>query len=194
MVKISLVSSNFTTWAKQIRNALRANDLFGYVDGSTTPLDPYTIVEQSKNLARHSHNLDYFLWCKVDRQLTSSIISIISPSTLPTIDEFEHVFELWQHLIHRFSSLITSHIHELKSKLISIVKNCSIADYSRHIKELGEKPTAPGRGGKSRIRCGSYGSASDPTNQPIQKSRIGVPDLYQTCQSDFGRLYANPPL
>lgn len=145
LVKIQLDHDNYITWSRQLRHALNANNLLGYVDGTIQCPDPcIAIQEEGSDRVIHTNNPAYQQWIKIDKQLLSGLMSTISISILPTIDEFDHAFELWYYIGNRFSSLSRSHIHELKTKLATTVKTGTMAEYLRTLKDLGDRLNAAG--------------------------------------------------
>lgn len=139
-VTIKLENSNYFAWKTQIENALKATDLFGYVDG-TVVIPPTHLVDSSgvKTL-----NPDLAQWNTIDRMLLSCLIATLTPSILPYIVGSEHTFPLLSKLEEKFSALSRSHVHDLRRRLFSLNKTGSMDSYLVSIKEIVQKLAAFG--------------------------------------------------
>lgn len=89
-------------------------------------------------------NTTYDQQVRVDKILTSCILSTISLVVLATMDDFATSYILWDYLMNRFSSLSRSHIHQLKTKLHCVSKTGTIGQYLAIIKDLSNKFAATG--------------------------------------------------
>ncbi|KAF7124517.1 hypothetical protein RHSIM_Rhsim12G0142100 [Rhododendron simsii] len=139
-VTIKLENSNYFAWKTQIENALKATDLFGYVDGSIE-IPASKITDSS---GHQTLNVAFTQWNTIDRMLLSCLIATLTPSILPHVVGSEHTFQLLNKLEEKFSVLSRSHIHDLRRRLYSLNKTGSMDSYIDSIKEIVQKLAASG--------------------------------------------------
>lgn len=139
-VTIRLESSNYFAWKTQVENALKANELFDFVDNSL-------IIPASHSLDTNGvkiPNPEFTNWITVDRMLLSCLIATLTPSVLPHIVGSNHTFQFWNKLEEKFNLLSRSHVHDLKRKLYSLNKTGSMDQYLDYIKGVVQKLAASG--------------------------------------------------
>lgn len=139
-VTIRLETSNYFAWKTQVENALKANNLFEFVENSIT-IPPSLITDASGNKVT---NPDFTRWTTIDRMLLSCLIATLTPSILPHIVGSEHTFQFWNKLEEKFSVRSHSHVHDLKRRLYSLNKTGSMEQYLDSIKEIVQKLAASG--------------------------------------------------
>lgn len=140
LVTIKLDSTNYLLWKTQIRNALRANGFFDFLDGSNQAPAPY-ITDASNNRV---FNPEYSKWCLIDSQLLSCLTATLSATTLPLVLGFDHSYQVWQSLESRFNSLTRTHVHEYKRRLYNITKTGTMESYIDQIKGYANRLAAAG--------------------------------------------------
>lgn len=123
-----------------MENALKANDLFCYADGSLG-IPPLFVTDTS---GTKIPNPEFEKWNVIDRMLFSCLIATLSPSVLPHIVGSTHLFELWTKLEEKFHILSRSHVHDLKRRLYSLNKTGSMEQYYDSIKEIVQRLAASG--------------------------------------------------
>lgn len=139
-VTIKLDNSNYFAWKTQVENALKATDLFGYVDGSIAiPASHVVDSTGTKTL-----NPKFAQWNTIDHMLLSCLIATLTPPILPHIVGSEHTFQLLSKLEEKFSVLSRSHVHDLRRRLFSLNKTGSMDSYIESIKEIVQKLAASG--------------------------------------------------
>lgn len=139
-VTIRLESSNYFAWKTQVENALKANDLFDFVESSVT-VPPSHVLDAS---GVKIPNPEFTKWSTIDRMLLSCLIATLTPSVLPHIVGSNHTFQFWNKLEEKFNLLSRSHVHDLKRKLYSLNKTGSIDQYLDSIKGIVQKLAASG--------------------------------------------------
>uniref|UniRef100_A0A5B7CDP5 Putative retrovirus-related Pol polyprotein n=1 Tax=Davidia involucrata TaxID=16924 RepID=A0A5B7CDP5_DAVIN len=140
LIPIKLDSTNYIIWKTLMQNTFRANQLFGYIDGSI-PCPPLEIINSSGDQLA---NPLYLQWIIIDNHLLSCITATLTPSILPHVVGFSHAFEVWFALAQRHSSLSRSHIHELKLKLMNIKKDTTMEAYLDQIKQYVDRLASAG--------------------------------------------------
>ena len=75
---------------------------------------------------------DKALWIFIDSQLLTCLMASISPQILPQVLGLDQSNRVWNNLEKRFSSLSSSHIHDLKTSLYSLKKTSTIEAYVAH--------------------------------------------------------------
>ena len=73
IITVRLDQTNYMVWQLQVKNALRANQLLEYVDGSKLQ-PPERITNDTGNVIENS---EYLEWINVDRQLVSCLNAIV---------------------------------------------------------------------------------------------------------------------
>lgn len=117
-ISVKLDNSNYFTWKTQVENALKANSLFGYADGSLETPTLHILDTTGNKIV----NPAFEEWNVIDRMLYSCLIATLSASVLPHIVGSTHLFELWTKLEEKFNVLSRSYVHDLKRRLYSLNK------------------------------------------------------------------------
>lgn len=139
-ITIRLESSNYFAWKTQVENALKANNLFDFVENSTVIPVSHVLDASGSKIP----NPEFHRWITIDRMLLSCLIATLNPSVLPHIVGSEHTFQFWNKLEEKFSLLSRSHIHDLKRRLYSLNKTGTMDQYLDSIKEIVQKLAASG--------------------------------------------------
>lgn len=105
-----------------IKLALKANNLFGYGDGSIS-CPSATVVRTTESSVSDP---DLALCKIIDSQVLSCLIATISATTLPLILGLNHAYQVWTILEQRFNSVSRAHIHDLKRQLYNISKTSTL--------------------------------------------------------------------
>lgn len=168
-ISVKLDNSNYFTWKTQVENALKANSLFEYADGSLG-IPPSYVVDTSGN---KNPNPTFEQWQIVDRMLFSCLIATLSPSVLPHIVGSTYLFQLWNKLEEKFNVLSRSHVHDLKRKLYSLNKTGTMEQYLDFIKEIVQKLAA----------SGSYVDDEELVFHTLNGLKTGFKSLKQTVRS-----------
>lgn len=101
-ITIKLESSNYFAWKSQVENALKANSLFEYADG-TIVIPPSEIQNESGNTIP---NPAFFLWQTIDRMLLSCLMATLTPSILPHVVGSLHTFHVWSKLAEKYRFIL----------------------------------------------------------------------------------------
>lgn len=134
-ITIKLDSSNYFAWKSQIENALKANNLFPYLDGSIA-IPASEIQDASGN---NISNPEFVKWQTVDLMLLSCIMATLTPSILPHVVGSNYTFQVWAKLEAKYSILSQTHMLDLKKRLYSLKKTTSMEKYLDFVKELVQK-------------------------------------------------------
>ena len=138
LVNLKLDPENYMLWQLQMRNALKANQLLGYVEGSI-PKPDAEIQDESGQLVPNPALSE---WLNIDSQLVSCLNATISSSILPQVIGLEHARDIWSHLENRYASHLRSHVHEIKLKLLNASKEGSMDSYLDFIKNCADRLAA----------------------------------------------------
>lgn len=139
-ITIKLESSNYFAWKSQVENALKANSLFEYADG-TIVIPPSEIQNESGNTIP---NPAFFLWQTIDRMLLSCLMATFTPSILPHVVGSLHIFHVWSKLAEKYSVHSQTHILDLRKRMFNLKKTTSMEKYLDSVKELVQKLEASG--------------------------------------------------
>ncbi|KAJ3708504.1 hypothetical protein LUZ61_012209 [Rhynchospora tenuis] len=99
-----LKGDNYDLWQKAMRNALRAKNKLGFIDGSVMQPADAGAPEAS-------------LWGPCNSMLVSWLFNSIDPALQPSIAYAETVKELWDDLKERFAIGNATRIHQLKADI-----------------------------------------------------------------------------
>lgn len=120
---VLLNGSNYERWAKLLRNALRAKNKLGFIDGTVTR--PKSGANELK------------LWGIVNSMLVAWILNTIEPKLRTSVSCYDTAFLLWESIRERFSVGNEPHIYELKASAAACKQeNLSVQDYFGKIKLL----------------------------------------------------------
>ncbi|KAF7127351.1 hypothetical protein RHSIM_Rhsim11G0082500 [Rhododendron simsii] len=139
-ITVKLDSSNYFAWKTQIENALTANSLFAYANGSIEVPSPETQDTSGNKIP----NPAYAKWETIDRMLMSCIIATVTPPILPHIVGSRRTCEVWSKLEEKYSSLSRTHVHDLRCRIYSLKKTTSMEQYLDSIKVLIQRLEASG--------------------------------------------------
>lgn len=139
-ITVRLESSNYFAWKSQVENALKANSLFAYADGSFEIPSPEAQDASGNTIP----NPAYSRWQTVDRMLLSCLMATLTPSILPHVVGSDHTFQIWSKLEEKYSVHSQTHILDLKRRLYNLKKTTSMEKYLDSVKELVQKLEASG--------------------------------------------------
>ncbi|KAJ3704067.1 hypothetical protein LUZ61_007772 [Rhynchospora tenuis] len=121
-----LKGENYDLWVKAMRNALRAKNKLGFVDGS---------VSKPKD-----NTVEAAVWGSCNSILVSWLFNCIDPTLQPSVAYFETVKELWDDLKDRFSIGDVPRIHQLKADLAGAKQQgLPVAEYYTRLKTLWDE-------------------------------------------------------
>ncbi|KAJ4821341.1 Retroelement pol polyprotein-like [Rhynchospora pubera] len=117
-----LKEGNYDVWAKAVRNALRAKNKLGFIDGT---------VVKPKSGGKDDSLSD--MWDMCNSMLVSWLFNSIDSDLQPSIAYCETVKELWDDLKERFSVGNAPRIYQLKSEIAAAKQhgNSVVAYYTR---------------------------------------------------------------
>ncbi|KAF7144913.1 hypothetical protein RHSIM_Rhsim04G0020900 [Rhododendron simsii] len=139
-ITIKLNSSNYFAWKSQIKNALKVNHLFSYLDGSV--VIPASEIQDASGTK--IPNPEFFKWQNVDRMVLLCIMATLTPSILPHVVGSNDTFQVWAKLEAKYSALSQTHILDLKKRLYSLKQTTSMDKHLDFVKELVQKLEASG--------------------------------------------------
>ncbi|KAJ3698018.1 hypothetical protein LUZ61_001723 [Rhynchospora tenuis] len=121
-----LKGDNYDLWVKAMRNALRAKNKLGFVDG--------TITEPAVATAEAA------VWGSCNSMLVSWLFNCIDPTLQPSVAYFETVKELWDDLKGRFSVGDVPRIYQLKADIAGAKQQGQpIVEYYTRLKTLWDE-------------------------------------------------------
>ncbi|XP_074301178.1 uncharacterized protein LOC141632536 [Silene latifolia] len=120
---ISLTSSNYEDWSRDIRMSLKSRRKFGFCDGSIQKPTEAKMLEQ---------------WEVVHCTVVRWIRNMIKPSVLSSVPLVEDASVLWRELEERFAVIDGTSIHSLKTDLGNCkqLKGMSVTEYYGKLKTL----------------------------------------------------------
>lgn len=140
LVNVKLDGGNYLLWRIQVKNVMRANGYFDYLEG-TVEIPPLQIRNSEDVLGPNSA---YILWKLIDSQLLSCLTASLSQTTLPYVLGLTSAQQVWESLSHRYNSLSRNHVQELKTRLYSHTKLTTMESYIDTIKDYAQKLAAAG--------------------------------------------------
>ncbi|XP_019199090.1 PREDICTED: uncharacterized protein LOC109192844 [Ipomoea nil] len=108
---ITLTSTNFPAWRRQVHSTLVGFNLHGYVDGSVQEPPKFA------GSAQTATNPDYLLWVRQDQIIVSALLGSSSDSIQPLVSSASTAYDAWQHLTTTYASASRGRILSLKAKL-----------------------------------------------------------------------------
>jgi hypothetical protein len=132
---IKLNGTNYPTWHKLFMNLLIANNLVGYVTGST-PCPSSTTGEKDAQ----TENPDYLHWCRQDSHITIALMASCGQEAQIVIASATSSADAWSKLKKAYSNRSRAKIMSLKERLATISKgSSSVHDYLRTIRSIGDE-------------------------------------------------------
>ncbi|KAJ4768963.1 Retroelement pol polyprotein-like [Rhynchospora pubera] len=121
-----LKDNNYDMWVKAMRNALRAKNKLGFIDG--------TVMEPKIG------DLEYGLWGTCNSMMVSWVFNSIDPSLQPSVAYYETIKEMWDDLRERFSVGNAPRIHQLKSEIAAAKQHGQpVVIYYTHLKGMWDE-------------------------------------------------------
>ncbi|XP_019184049.1 PREDICTED: uncharacterized protein LOC109178954 [Ipomoea nil] len=108
---ITLTSTNFPVWRRQVHSTLIGFNLHGYVDGSIQEPPKFS------GSAQTATNPDYLLWVRQDQIIVSALLESCSDSIQPLVSSASTAYDAWQRLTTTYASASRGRILSLKAKL-----------------------------------------------------------------------------
>ncbi|KAJ1703741.1 hypothetical protein LUZ63_003520 [Rhynchospora breviuscula] len=122
-----LKGENYDLWQKAMRNALRAKNKLGFIDGSVMQPADAGAPEAS-------------LWGPCNSMLVSWLFNSIDPALQPSIAYAETVKELWDDLKERFAIGNSTRIHQLKADIAAArQQGQSVVAYYTRLKSMWDE-------------------------------------------------------
>ncbi|GAU43587.1 hypothetical protein TSUD_27900 [Trifolium subterraneum] len=132
---IKLDNKNYPTWYKLFMNLLAANNLVGYVTGST-PCPSSSIGDKDAQ----TDNPDYLHWCRQDSHITIALMASCGPEAQIVIVSATSSADAWTKLKKAYANSSRARIMSLKERLATVLKgSSSVHDYLRTIRSIGDE-------------------------------------------------------
>ncbi|VFR03078.1 unnamed protein product [Cuscuta campestris] len=112
-----LTDSNYPAWSLNVKTALEANLLLGWIDGHEAA--PPKILSKD---GKENPNPEFQTWIVIDTQIRACLLVVISPSVHKHVRNFTTSADLWNALAARYNSVSTTHIYQLRDKLHTLRK------------------------------------------------------------------------
>ncbi|VFQ68295.1 unnamed protein product [Cuscuta campestris] len=112
-----LTDSNYPAWSLNVKTALEANLLLGWIDGHEAA--PPKILSKD---GKENPNPEFQTWIVIDTQIRACLLAVISPSVHKHVRNFTTSADLWNALAARYNSVSTAHIYQLWDKLHTLRK------------------------------------------------------------------------
>ncbi|XP_022155181.1 uncharacterized protein LOC111022315 [Momordica charantia] len=138
-LNVKLNDNNFLLWKNQLLNAVIANGLRGYLDGTIMPPPQFLDHHQLQP------NPAYYAWERYNRLLMCWIYSSLSEEKMGEVVSLETTHDIWSSLTRVYDSKTTARIMGLKTELQNLRKDgSSVSQYLAKIKEIADKFAAVG--------------------------------------------------
>ncbi|KAH7569415.1 hypothetical protein JRO89_XS06G0157600 [Xanthoceras sorbifolium] len=124
---VVLRGNNYNEWARSVRNALKANNKLGFIDGSIQPPKP-------------TESTMYSPWVQVNSMLGAWLHNTLDASIRSTVPITDDVGDMWEDIRQRFSVGNGPRIHELTSQLTRLEQGGdSVVDYYGKIRMIWDE-------------------------------------------------------
>jgi len=146
-LQIKLSNANFPSWRTQIMAFVKAQDSYGFLDGSTQPPaqtipNPSTTQGALATIA----NPEFLAWCQRDQMLLTVLISTLSEPLVVHAVGCATSHQLWTTLVSMFASQARSRVLQIHYQLATSKKgSASIMEYFQSFKALCGNLAAPQR-------------------------------------------------
>ncbi|VFQ59924.1 unnamed protein product [Cuscuta campestris] len=117
LIPEKLTDSYYPAWSLNVKTALEANLLLGWIDGHEAA--PPKILSKD---GKENPNLEFQTWIVIDTQIRACLLAVISPSVHKHVRNFTTSADLWNALAARYNSVSTAHIYQLRDKLHTLRK------------------------------------------------------------------------
>ncbi|VFQ60241.1 unnamed protein product [Cuscuta campestris] len=117
LIPEKLTNSNYPAWSLNVKTALEANLLLGWIDGHEA-VPPKILSKDGKK----NPNPEFQTWTVIDTQIRACLLAVISPSVHKHARNFSTSADLWNALAARYNFVSTAHIYQLRDKLHTLRK------------------------------------------------------------------------
>ena len=118
MVPTKLKRDNYLVWKALFAPIFRRYKLTGIIDGSDVCPSPFLLDESGQKIP----NPAFDLWYEKDQNILIWLNSTISEDLIPFTVGVSSSRELWLNLEQRFGGVSAAHIHQLRSRLHTVIK------------------------------------------------------------------------
>jgi len=146
-LQIKLSNANFPSWRTQIMAFVKAQDSYGFLDGTSTP-PAQTIPNPSTtpNAPATIANPEFLAWCQRDQMLLSVLISTLTEPLVVHAVGCATAHQLWTTLVSMFASQARSRVMQIHYQLATSKKgSASITEYFQTFKALCDNLAAAGQ-------------------------------------------------
>jgi transposase InsO family protein len=182
---VVLRGNNYNEWARSVRNALKANNKLGFIDGSIQP-------------PKSTEATIYSAWVQVNSMLGAWLHNTLDASIRSTVPITDDVREMWEDIRQRFSVGNGPRIHELTSQLTRLEQGGdSVVDYFGKIRMIWDELqgySAPAC--TCSCKCGAKGAlVKEREDQKVHQFLIGLDSaIHGTVRSQILMQEPLPPL
>jgi hypothetical protein len=194
-----LTRDNYNTWHFQMTTYLKAQQVYGFVNGTIAP-PPQTIPNptSSSDAPATIANPEFQLWVQQDQLVLSAILASLFENLISHVVGFATSYEVWQALERIFSSHPRARIMQVHFQLATIKKGgSSIIEYFQRFKSLVDSLATAGQPLNDfeliSFLFAGLGSEFDPfvTSAPTRVDPMSLEDLYAHLLTHEMRLYAH---
>ncbi|KAL6650072.1 hypothetical protein ACP70R_014296 [Stipagrostis hirtigluma subsp. patula] len=137
-ITVRLSRDNFFLWKAQATPVLRAQQLFGFVDGSVEAPSKL-ITEGTGDAARQVPNPAYLRWFTQDQLVLSALVSSMNEDMLGQMTQYTTARDVWTALHAMFSAQNRAQIMQLRYQLSNTKKkDMTAAAYFQKMKGLAD--------------------------------------------------------
>jgi len=144
-LQIKFSDANFPSWKTQIMAFVKAQDSYGFLDGTSTP-PTLTIPNPSitPNAPTTIANPEFLAWCQRDQMLLSLLISTLTEPLVVHAVGCATAHQLWTTLVPMFASQARSRVLQIHYQLATSKKgSASITEFSQTFKALCDNLVLP---------------------------------------------------
>ncbi|KAL9665028.1 hypothetical protein QQ045_020437 [Rhodiola kirilowii] len=128
MLNIKLSASNFMLWKTQVTHILRAQKLFGFLDGSTpcppvlvpppTPADPAAAAAVAAKATYDASLLAFDDWVAEDQHLYGLLFSSLTEEAMAEVIGCSTSQQIWETLLSVYQNRSRSSVRQLRDQVI----------------------------------------------------------------------------
>ncbi|XP_020249272.1 uncharacterized protein LOC109826663 [Asparagus officinalis] len=182
---VVLRGNNYNEWARSVRNAFKANNKLGFIDGSIQP-------------PKSTESTMYSPWVQVNSMLGAWLHNTLDASIRSIVPITDEVRDMWEDIRQRFSVGNGPRIHELTSQLTHLEQGGdSVVDYYGKIRMIWDELacySAPAC--TCSCKCGVKGAlVKEREDQKVHQFLIGLDSSkHGTVRSQILMQEPLPPL
>lgn len=180
-VTVKLTESNYILWKRQFEAFLSAQNMLGFVTGSTPQPVQTLDIPNINGTTTPVPNPDHPLWFQTDQVIQSWLLGSFSEEIQSVVLQCTTSQQIWMTLANHFNRASSSRLFELQRKLQTISKGEKpMQDYLREIKSICDQLTSIGSPVPDRMKIFAallgLGREYEPIKTSIEGTMDGIRD------------------